>query len=105
MKELVNVTTNAFFLQNEKENNFHLTGCIEIVLIYTDGKDYNVSPDGKLKSKMKLTETRLIASGEMMQELITGLQLHHQKLLSGQKFAYEINALAKYTDNTDNEKL
>lgn len=104
MKELVNVTTNAIFLQNEKDSNFNLVGCIEIILIYTDGKTYDVAPDGKLKSKMKLSETRLIASGEMMQELITGLQLHHQKLILGQKMASEINALAKYAENNEQIK-
>ena len=99
MKELVNVRTNVIFLQNEAENEFNLSGCLEVVLIYTDGKDYQITSKGEMKASHKLTETRLIVTEKMMAELITGLQLHNQKLVAAKGSANSINAMAQYAKN------
>ena len=96
MKQLVNVRTNILFLQNEEEQNFNLIGCLELVLIYTNGKDYAVSGKGQMLTKNKLTETRIVVNEKMMTELITGLQLHNQKLIAAQTSANSINAMAEY---------
>ena len=99
MKELVNVRTNVIFLQNEAENEFNLSGCLEVVLIYTDGKDYQITSKGEMKASHKLTEIRVIVNEKMMAELITGLQLHNQKLIAAKGSANSINAMAQYAKN------
>ena len=102
MKELVNVRTNIVFLQEEAEKEFKLSGHLEVVLIYTDGHEYKINKD-HLTAVHKLTETRLIVSEKMMSELITGLQLHNEKLVTAQKSANSINAMAEYAHISNNK--
>ena len=103
MKELVNVRTNVVFVQNEDDKDFNILGCLELVLIYTDGKEYSVNKQGNISAKHKLIETRIMIKGSMMNDLITGLQLHNQKLINAKESANSINSMFQYTKSINDE--
>lgn len=68
---------------------------LELVIIYTDGKNYKLTKNN-IESSPKLSESRLIVSPEMLQHLISDLQLHQKKLYSIRKNSDQINSLIRH---------
>jgi hypothetical protein len=101
MKQIVSVRANGYYQQKESEKDFTLIPMVELVIIYTDGKNYTVEDD-LLISDNKYSESRMIVSGDMLQTLITDLQLQ-QKIMNGLKQnAEKLNSLVKYIqEDTD----
>ena len=96
MKQILSVKSNPFYTQGESENgDFKLNAHLELVIVYTDGKNYDVKKDGFV-AKTKLSETRLLVSPDLLQGLITDLQMHQKKLEGFRKNADQINSLIKY---------
>ena len=75
---MVSVRSNAYYTQEECEKEFTLKAMLELVIIHTDGKNYKLTKND-IESSPKLAECRLIVSPEMIQHLITDLQLHQKK--------------------------
>jgi hypothetical protein len=96
MKEMISVRSNPYFTQKENEKTLQLDSCLEVVIIHTDGKTYNVNKKGAIFSKSKLDETRMIVSPEMLSSLITELQLHRKKLEVFRQNADKINSLINH---------
>src|SRR5574340_66187 len=96
MKEMISVRSNPYFTQKENEKIVQLQTCMELVIIHTNGKTYNVDKRGILFSKSKLDETRLIVSPEMLTSLITEMQLHQKKLESFRQNADQLNSLIQH---------
>lgn len=96
MKQLVAVRSNAYFVENEHKESFSLEAQLELVIIFTDGKDYKWKKAGGIVSENKLTETRMLISSENLAELITELQLHQKKLQACRDNSDKINALIKH---------
>jgi hypothetical protein len=99
MKQLVAVRSNAYFAENDQKKGFSLEAQLELVIIFTDGKDYKWKKVEGIVSENKLTETRLIVSAETLTELITELQLHQKKLHGCRENADKINALIKHVSD------
>jgi hypothetical protein len=95
MKQILSVRSNAYYNQEQNEKEFALKPYLELVIIYTDGKEYKMTPS-ELKASPKITETRLIVSPELLQSLITDLQLHQKTLEGIRQNADKINALIKH---------
>lgn len=94
MKQIVTVRSNTHYEQ-QPGAPFTLKAFMELVIVYTDGKDYTMTKTD-LVSKPKLSEVRLIVSPELLTGLITDLQLHQKKLESIRSNADQINALLKH---------
>jgi hypothetical protein len=96
MKEIVTVRSNSLFSQSGENEKFELIPAIEIVIIHTDGMEYNYSKDKGIITKRKLNEQRLLISPDLLQKLITELQLHYKKALILTENAAQINALIEH---------
>lgn len=97
---MISVRSNPYFTQKENEKIVQLQTYMELVIIHTNGKSYNVDKKGVLFSKSKLDETRLIVSPEMLTSLITELQLHQKKLESFRQNADQLNSLVQHLSET-----
>jgi len=95
MKEMISVRSNAHYTQEENNKEFKLDAKLELVIIHTDGKKYKIGK-GELHSDPNVSETRLIVSPELLQVLITDLQLHQKKLEGIRKNADQINSLIRH---------
>jgi hypothetical protein len=95
MKQMVSVRSNAYYTQEEGEKEFALKPMLELVIIHTDGKNYKLTKND-MESSPKLSESRLIVSPEMLQHLITDLQLHQKKLDGIRKNADELNSFVRH---------
>jgi len=100
MKEMVSVRSNAYYTQEEGETEFILKPMLELVIIHTDGKNYKLTKND-MQSSPKLSESRLIVSPEMLQYLITDLQLHQKKLDGIRKNADQLNSLVRHIMSDD----
>lgn len=89
MKELIQIRSNALYLQPEGGDEFVLRPALELVLIHTDGKKYRIDNDGQMEEARKLSETRLIISPRMFEFLLEQVSNHQKKMA-----AVEINAKA-----------
>jgi hypothetical protein len=96
MKQMVSVRSNAYYTQEE----FALKPMLELVIIHTDGKNYKLTKND-MESSPKLSESRLIVSTEMLQHLITDLQLHQKKLDGIRKNADQLNSLVRHITSED----
>ena len=97
---MVSVRSNAYYTQEEGEKEFALKPMLEIVIIHTDGKNYKLTKND-MESSPKLSESRLIVSPEMLQHLITDLQLHQKKLDGIRKNADQLNSLVRHITSED----
>ena len=95
MKQMLSVRSNAYYTQGEGQKEFALNAMLELVIIHTDGKNHNLTKND-IESSLKLSECRLIVSPEMIQHLITDLQLHQKKLEIICKNADQLNSLLRY---------
>lgn len=95
MKQIISVRSNAYYTQGERVEEFSLKPMLELVIIYTDGKNYKLTKNN-IESSPKLSESRLIVSPEMLQHLISDLQLHQKKLDSIRKNSDQINSLIRH---------
>jgi hypothetical protein len=95
MKQIISVKSNAYYTQEEQQNEFALNPMLELVIIHTDGKEYKFTKND-LSSSTKIAETRMILTPEMLQSLITDLQLHQKKLNGIRKNADQLNSLVKH---------
>jgi hypothetical protein len=96
MKQIIAVNSNPFYTQVENETgDFTLKATLELVIVYADGKDYEIKKGGFV-AKNKLSETRLLVSPDMIQQLITDLQLHQKTIEGIRKNADQINSMIKY---------
>jgi hypothetical protein len=95
MKQIIAVNSNPFYTQVEEKGNFTLRATLELVIVHSDGKEYEIEKDAFI-GKNKLSEIRLLVSPEMLQGLITDLQLHQKTLDGIRKNADQINSLIKY---------
>ena len=95
MKQIISVRSNAYYTQEENPKEFALTPMLEIIIIYTDGKDYKMGKND-ISSTPKLSETRMVVSPTMLQSLITDLQLHQKKLDGIRKNSDQLNSLIKH---------
>lgn len=102
MKQLLQVRSNMHYTQEERINKVELNPMMELILIHTDGNDYKVSAKG-LEQKPKLSEARMTVSPEMLESLITDLQLHQKNLNRIRMNADKINALIKHVE-PENQK-
>lgn len=98
MKSIIDVRSNPYYSQSEVGEKFKLNAHLEIILIHSAGKVYKVK-NKQLVAESAFEETRYLVSPEMLQELITGLQLHQQKLNGIRNNAEELNALIKKVSN------
>ncbi len=92
---MVSIRSNAYYTQEEGQKEFALNPMLELVIIHTDGKNYKLTKND-IESSPKLSESRLIVSPEMLQHLITDLQLHQKKLVSIRKNADQLNSLVRH---------
>ena len=92
---MVSVRSNAYYTQEEGQKEFALNPMLEIIIIHTDGKNYKLTKND-IESSPKLAESRLIVSPEMLQHLITDLQLHQKKLEGIRKNADQLNSLVRH---------
>jgi hypothetical protein len=95
MKEVISVRSNPYFSQKENEKVFQLESKLELIIIHSDGKSYEANKDG-IKSKYKLSETRLLVTPELLTHLITELQLHQKKMEGFRENSDKINTLIGY---------
>jgi hypothetical protein len=95
MKQMVSVRSNAYYTQEEGQKEFALNPMLELIIIHTDGKNYKLTKN-VIESSPKLAESRLIVSPEMLQHLITDLQLHQKKLGGIRKNADQLNSLVRH---------
>jgi hypothetical protein len=100
MKQIIAVRSNSFLWQDETEKEISFTPTMELVIIHTQGKDYTWTKDGTLSGKSKLNEMRLLVDPELLQNLITDLQLHQKKLQAFTHNANEINSLLRHISST-----
>lgn len=92
---MIAVKSNPFYTQVEDNGSFTLRGALELVIVHSDGKKYEFKKDS-LVSENKISEARMMVSPEMLQELITELQLHQKTLEGIRANADKINSLVKY---------
>lgn len=102
MKEVLSVRSNPYYTQQDVNNEFALKAHIELVIIHTDGKNYNLT-EKQIESYPKLSEIRLVVSPEMLQHLITDLQLHQKKLDGFRKNADQLNSLVRYINSEESK--
>lgn len=95
MKQMVSVRSNTYYTQEEGQKEFALNPMLELVIIHTDGKNYKLTKND-IESSPKLSESRLIVTPEMLQHLITDLQLHQKKLEGVRKNADQLNSLVRH---------
>jgi hypothetical protein len=96
MKQIISVRSNQFYEQEKNESEeFKLLPKLELVIIYVDGKEYEVRKKG-FEAKAKISETRMLVSPELLTEMITEIQLHQKTLDGIRKNADQINALIKH---------
>ncbi len=95
MKQIISVLSNTHYTQDEKDTEFILKPMMELIIVYTNGKEHKLTPKG-LKQEVKCTEVRMIVSPFMLQTLITELQLHQKKLNNITKNANQLNSLVKH---------
>jgi len=95
MKEIIEARYNVLYVQNGTEETLKLNPECEIILVYTDGKDYipNKSKGG-FDIQSKLNETRFFATPYMMDELIQGLQKIRMNLKSFENMSAVVNDIA-----------
>lgn len=95
MKQIISVFSNTHYAQDEKDTEFVLKPMMELIIVYSDGKEHKITPKG-LKQEVKCSEVRMIVSPFMLQVLITELQLHQKKLNNITKNADQLNSLVKH---------
>ena len=100
MKQILSVRSNAFYSQEENKSEFTIKPGLELVIIHTDGYDYKLGK-AKLESTAKLSEIRMIVSPELLEDLITDLKLHQDKLNGIRKNADQINSLVRHIMKDD----
>jgi hypothetical protein len=100
MNHMVSVRSNAYYKQEDEQELFALTPILELVIIHTDGKNYKITKND-VESSPKLTESRLIVNPEMLQHLITDLQLHQKKLEAIRKNADQLNSLVRHITSAE----
>lgn len=100
MKEMVAIRSNAFLLQDDKKGVVEFVPQMELIIIHTNGKDYTWTKDG-LNGKSRFDEIRLIITPDLLQDMITGLQLHQKKLQQFRDNATELNSLIKMIADAD----
>ena len=96
MKQMIAVRSNAFFAQDDQKEGFELKPELELVLIFTNGAEYDIKKGQGLIAKKKLDEVRMIVNPELLSDLITDLQLHQKKLEAMRKNGDQINSLIKH---------
>jgi len=101
MKEILSVRSNTFYSQKEGKE-FKLDPMLELIIIYVDGKNYKLTKS-EVQGSPKLSETRMIVSPELLQSLITDLQLHQTKLEGIRRNADQLNSLVKHITSQDAE--
>jgi hypothetical protein len=95
MKQIISVFSNTHYTQDEKDKEFLLKPMMELIIVYSDGKEHKITPKG-LKQEIKCSEVRMIVNPFMLQILITELQLHQKKLNNITKNADQLNSLVKH---------
>lgn len=104
MKELIEVRANHHYTQVEKQGSFELNPVVELIVVYTDGKQYSVTKDGYLKSEFKFSESRMLINPELLGSLIAQLQMHQSNLNKCRNNAEQINSLIKIIVTADEAK-
>lgn len=99
MKEVLSVRSNGIYFQEESKD-FSLNARLEVVIIHTDGKKYDLVND-VVQTSMKISESRFTVSPEMLQNLITDLQLHQKKLEGFRSNAEQLNSLVNHLEIND----
>lgn len=103
MKTLFEIRSNPSYVQKEGIKEFRLVPTLELVLIHTDGKTYDL--EGKhLITKEKIVESRFFVHPETLTHIITQLQLQQQKMNATSNNAEKINSLAKIIDDSQPEQ-
>jgi transcriptional regulator NrdR family protein len=100
-KVILSVRSNPYYGQQDSER-FILQPVLELVIIHSDGKNYEIQEDGSIISKIKLAETRLIVGPETLESLIEQLTNHQQKMKGIEKNAEQINKLVTLLDKEQN---
>ena len=102
MKQMISVLSNTHYTQEENDKEFVLKPMMELIIIYTDGKNHKLTQKG-IKQEVNLSEVRLIVSPNMLEDLITSLQFHKKKLDGITSNADKLTALVKYVNVNENE--
>lgn len=95
MKQIISVFSNTHYTQDENDKDFILKPMMELIIVYTDGKEHKITTKG-LKQELKCSEVRMIVSPYMLEKLITDLQLHKKKLEGITSNADKLTALVKH---------
>lgn len=103
MKQIISVLSNTHYTQDEKDTEFILKPMMELIIIYTDGKEHKLTPKG-LKQEVRCSEVRMIVSPFMLESLITDLKLHQKKLDNIIKNADQLSSLVKYMSKDVNDE-
>jgi hypothetical protein len=93
MKELLEVRSNAFYIQTEGEK-INFEAVLEVVLIHTDGFAYT-EIEGTVKRTLKFEETRMLLTSQGLTDLIVQLQLHQKKLEQIRHNAEELTSIVE----------
>lgn len=93
MKTIIDVKSNPVYLE-KGEKEFALEGNIELIIVHSDGKRYDFSKN-RVQSVPTFTESRFLVNTAVMDELITMLQGHRDKLRKVNENASQLNALIK----------
>lgn len=94
MKTIIDVKSNPVYLEGNEKGQFSLEGNIELIIVHSDGKEYQFKNE-KIIAHPVFNETRFIVNTSVMDELITMLQGHRDKLRKISENASQLNALVK----------
>ena len=98
---MISVRSNPYYTQEEDSPNIPvLKPWLELIIIHSDGKSYTFNKRG-LMSNTTISEQRIIVSPELLQNLITELQLHKNKLDVIRKNSEQLNSLMKHIMTDD----
>ena len=94
MKTIVDIKSNPVYLEGNVKGQFSLEGNIELIIVHSDGKKYDYSKE-KVISWPVFSEARFLVNTAVMDELITMLQGHRDKLRKINENACQMNAVIK----------
>jgi hypothetical protein len=96
MQEIISVRSNIFFTQEQKDKSLSLTPVIELVIVHTSGKEYELNSKDQIVSTPKIMESRMLVSSQMLKSMINDLELINRNMNTLDKNADKVNKLLEY---------
>lgn len=104
MNQILEIRNNPIYQLNNDGNE--LQPCIEIIVIYTDGRNYQLVKGKKgetLKTDLKISESRFVVYPDALGKFIGSLKLIQQNMSKLQNNATGINQIVKQFMEMDEE--